>query len=247
MTKKERLIISLVFLLLLSSLSSGIQSADGLQIIGPENIYFKRGMTARFYFIVYNSSNNAVTNATTECSIAFYNETGDREGGGSCLYNTTLDEFYYNTPLTLTATSGTVPYIVSCNDSIEAGYSSGTFEVAESKFDTSLGGAPLAVIILLPMLLVIVLLGGSISLSEEHDILRIGLFLFSFIPFFISLHFATLVLVNAYGFESLQDIIGSITYWIILFVTVVIIYFIIYFIIKAFRSVAEQREEKLNY
>ena len=105
----------------------------------------------------------------------------------------------------------------------------------------------IAIIILIPLILGAFLLVGSATMSEEHSILKIFMFLLSFILFFTSLHFGMLGIVKFYNFPELQNAIGSTTYWVGIIFGVIVAYFIIYAIYKMITGVARQKQQELEY
>mgnify|MGYP003132969590 CR=1 FL=1 len=111
-----------------------------------------------------------------------------------------------------------------------------------------IGGTPIAAIILVPMLLAFILLGGSATLKgEEHAALKISLFLLSIIPFSTSLHLGITTLGRYYEFEALQNYSASLTYWFGLVFGVIVSYFLIYLFYKIVHAWGQNKKEKLEY
>ena len=105
----------------------------------------------------------------------------------------------------------------------------------------------LGVLILAPLILGAFLLIGAATLGEEHNVLRIFLFLLSPITFFVSLHFAAVGLAQFYNVPELLELIGSTTYWAGMVFFAIVTYFIIYWFYKITHMMAEKKEERLNY
>jgi uncharacterized membrane protein (DUF441 family) len=138
----------------------------------------------------------------------------------------------------LNVTQGEGDYIVRlCDDS--------TREIKVT--DTTGDKTMIAVLILVPLILGLFLLIGSATMGEEHGILRIFMFLLTFILFFTSLHFGMLGVVKFYNFPELQEAIGSTTYWVGIVFGVIVAYFCIYAIIKMIETIAKRKRQKLEY
>jgi hypothetical protein len=104
-----------------------------------------------------------------------------------------------------------------------------------------------AAIILIPLIFSFILLFGAGSMSDEHTVLKISLFLLSIIPFFVSAHFSVLSLIEYYDFPELQTVIGSTVYWIGMVLFVIFIYFLIYILYIAIHQAAQNKKAKLEY
>lgn len=105
----------------------------------------------------------------------------------------------------------------------------------------------IAIIILIPILLGLLMMIGAASLGEDHNILKIGLFLFSIIPFFSSLHFGMISVIHFYEFTAMENLIGTTTYWIGMFFFILVSYFSIYVIYSIFQNIREKKRERMNY
>jgi len=106
---------------------------------------------------------------------------------------------------------------------------------------------PLAVIILLPMILGAFFIVGSATLNEEHNVLKIFLFLLSILTFFISMGLGLITVAQYFVFDQMQESIGDIIYYLGMVFVVIITYFIIYLIYTMIKRTAEQKEEELKY
>ncbi len=105
----------------------------------------------------------------------------------------------------------------------------------------------IAAIIILPMLLAFLLLIGAATMSEEHNVLRIILFLFSFPLFWASMNFGLKSVVEFYDFPILQGAIGTTVYWIAILFMVLILYLVAYLIIKASHAIMQKKNERIEY
>ena len=105
----------------------------------------------------------------------------------------------------------------------------------------------LGLLVLMPFLLGLALLYGSINLHEDHGILKLFTFLLVPITFFSSMHFALITIIKYYDFPELQNLIGSTVYWIGIIFGVIIAYWFIWILIKAINVAAEKKQERWNY
>jgi phosphotransferase system glucose/maltose/N-acetylglucosamine-specific IIC component len=67
------------------------------------------------------------------------------------------------------------------------------------------------------------------------------------IPFYVSLHFSMIGVVQFYNLPELQNSIANVNYWFVLMFVVMVTYFIIYAIIKAVHTAAQKKEERFEY
>lgn len=104
-----------------------------------------------------------------------------------------------------------------------------------------------AAIVMIPAFLGLILLLGSFFLGDEHNVLRIFMFMLSPIMFIVSLNYGVVALVKFFDFPELQDAIGNTVYWFMLVLGVIVTYFLFYLFIKMVHYMAEKKEEKLNY
>ena len=113
--------------------------------------------------------------------------------------------------------------------------------------DKEQGNMVLAIIILLPILLGLFFLIGAGTMGEDHNVLRMFLFMLSVILFFVSLHMGLLTVIKYYDFPELQDLMGTTTYWVGIVFGVIVTYFIIYLVYKMFTAAANDKAERLEY
>jgi hypothetical protein len=106
----------------------------------------------------------------------------------------------------------------------------------------------IGVIILIPLIFAMLLLFGAMKMEDEdHVAFKIGMYLFSVIPFYISLWFGSIALNKFYGFAELQNAIATTTWIMAIIYTMVIAYFSIYAIMKGIHMSAQKKNERLNY
>lgn len=113
--------------------------------------------------------------------------------------------------------------------------------------DRESGNMVLAAIILIPLLMGFIVMFAAFSLGEDHNALRIFLFLLTSVMFITSLNYGMLAIVKYYNFPELQNAIGSTTYWFGWVFAVLILYFMIYFIYKITLAVNENKKSKMEY
>jgi hypothetical protein len=107
--------------------------------------------------------------------------------------------------------------------------------------------SPIAVIIALPMVLGIFFIVGAATLSDDHNVLKIFLFLLSIITFFVSMGLGLTTVIKYFDFEEMQDMISSTIYWFGVLFGVIITYFIIYLFYKMIHSIHQKEKEELEY
>jgi hypothetical protein len=129
----------------------------------------------------------------------------------------------------ITTNVGVYQYTIWCSNANEAGFLSDYFEIAnENPINWEIGGGPLAVIILLPMLLAFLIVLGANLLGEDHSILKIFLYMFSLVLFFVSLLIAMQTTIRYYQFDYLIETFGWGIWVIGIFMFILIIYLLIY-------------------
>ena len=89
-------------------------------------------------------------------------------------------------------------------------------------------------LILIPMLLALVLIIGGFVLDDEHNPLRIFLFLLSIILFFVSLNIGVVGINTVYSIPILEDLLGSTVYWVGVVLFAILSYFAIWMLYKVF-------------
>lgn len=103
-------------------------------------------------------------------------------------------------------------------------------------------------VIILPFLFGILLIIGSVGLSQEHTALKIFMFVLSFITIFSSMHFASIIIAFRYPvLTELQDALGTTVFWAGRLLFILIAYFVIYVFVKMVHYSAQKKKEKLEY
>ena len=137
-------------------------------------------------------------------------------------------------------------YLLYCNNTNEAGFITNAFEITKEGKQSQYSDFVLATIILIPFALAVLLLLGSMGLSEQHTAIKIGMYMLMIPSFWFSLYLAGVTITEYMGFSAMQEAIGlaiSITGWIFFFM---ISYFAIYLIYIIFKAKAENKEDKLE-
>lgn len=196
---------------------------------------------------VFDDTGSLLTGVGTSCTATIYNAIG-----APLSFSLVSSGDYYtgSVPSSVVNTTGTYPYEVSCAGIGVGGVNAGKFEVTATGLPWANGEdlTPVAVIVLLPFLLALITIVGSVTLDhEEHPALKIGLFLFSYLPFYVSLWWGAEAVGRWYNFPALTEAIGSGTFFGIIFFILLVFYVVLYFIIKAFQAVAEKNAKRLTY
>lgn len=252
MKQKQVIWIGMLILLALGVLAANphtVQtSSGGLTIEYPKELYFAayKG-DIDFYFHVFNSTNQVMTAPTTNCTVHIYNTTNSHMMASLASMDANGIDYEVVLSDNITLFPGVYPYVIQCSNVKEAGFVSDFFEIAHSSPMDTTAGMPMAMIILLPLLFGILLLIGSFMFGEEHAVLKIGLFMLSYLTIFISLWFSIQVVVRYYGFTDLQDAIGLTTMIAGVMFFVIVSYFMIYAFIKGTEAAAQQKRKELEY
>ena len=199
-----------------------------------------------FNFHVFSTIGYNVVAPNINCSVLIYNTT-DQLVLSELATMTGID---YSVTLTdnITTKEGEYPYIIICSNSTDAGFISDYFEIANgSPAETNIGGSPLTVIILIPLLFGILLIGASFIFGEDHAILKIFLFLLAYVMIFASFLFGINVLAQYYHFVTLINTITTIIYVLGSMFFVILVYILIHAFITASRIAAQEREQRKEY
>jgi hypothetical protein len=88
---------------------------------------------------------------------------------------------------------------------------------------------------------------GSLTMGEDHVVLKIFLFLLSLCSYFISAYFSMISLIKFYVFPELNDalVLSVVLIGFILFV--ILCYFLLYIFSKATHAAAMNKKEKMEY
>jgi hypothetical protein len=104
----------------------------------------------------------------------------------------------------------------------------------------------ISAIILLPIALGFLLIFGASQLSDEHNVLKIILFLFSPWTFVMSLHMGMVALIRYMGFSELQEVMGTNTYIIGIVMFAIFSYFMIYIFYTATQQAAQKKRDMME-
>ena len=253
---KLKPILFLIFVILLSSLVVGINphnaaqtSTIGIQIESPKSpFYLRNNGNESLYIHVWNSTNQIMTAPVTNCTIHIYNSTGDHIVDKLMVMDGNGIDYEYIMGYNITSFSGYYPYIIHCKNNYEAGFLSDYIVVAESfSVDNSMGGFPLAALILIPLIFAAILIGSAFLFGEDNAILKIFLFLLAYIMVFVSLWFAVLVISNFYIFPDIITNISTIIFILGVLFGFIIVYILIRTIIIMFRVAADDKKARLEY
>jgi hypothetical protein len=149
---------------------------NGLQIIYPNNPYFKERVEFNLNFQAYNSTNNILYGDNVTCIISIYGKTNNILIEEELLLDTNdINRYITIHPDNITG-SYEYPYIVYCNSTDEGGFIANTFTVTNYNKNENL----LPVIISLGIVLLI-LLYFSFNIDKEHSLLKLICYIFTFI------------------------------------------------------------------
>jgi hypothetical protein len=103
-------------------------------------------------------------------------------------------------------------------------------------------------VIILPALFGIFLIVGAVSLGTDHNIIRIFMYLLSFMTIFVSMNYASIIIGYRYPeFAAIQDALGQTVFWAGRIIFVFIFYFVIYLLVKMMHAVRQKNKERLQY
>ena len=255
MDNKQRIGLCIFFILISSLVVLSVQTQINIQeptaaitIVYPKSICFPQATNVVMSFDVLNSNYSRLTNTSVDCRYWAVNSVGAGVANGNLFYNGTVDYWNFVLSKTNTANIGDYFFYVHCNSTAkEKGYISSSYEVSANGNCKEVTGQPLAVIILIPLLIGIFFLIISITLGDDHTGFKLVLLLGSFMPFFSAFHMATVVVVEYYHFEALQNVIGTTVYWFGLILAVIFFYFLIYIFYTAINMAAEDKKARLKY
>ena len=211
---------------------------------------YPAGQNVTLYFRVYNQTCQPVSFPVSSCSFRMYGVGGD--GVTSSMVLEAPYDYVVSVNGSYVASVGVYPYVFQCDNTT---LNVGGF-VADSIMFTPSGLAwastedltPLAALILLPIILAVLAMVGAATLDgENHPALKIGLFLFSYIPFYLSLWWGSEVVTRFYNFPRLTDALANGSFYLTLFFILLVSYVCIYFIYSAYREIAEEKKRRLAY
>jgi hypothetical protein len=226
------------------------QVFDGLRVSVVQNSRVAQDSPAVLRVQVFNESGARLIGSNVSCSYSAYNGTGGAVASGSMAASGTD----YSATIGAGNTSGVgrYPFIVNCVGAGVGAYVNSYFVVSPEGVyneDYTDNLSIVAVVILLPFLLAFIMLFGAATLDpEEHPALKIGLFLGSIIPFYLSVWFGLEALGHFYAATGVADALANGTSWMVISLGLVLIfYFVVFFIYKSMHMMAQQKEERLRY
>lgn len=197
----------------------------------------------QFFFHAFNSTGYRLSAPTTNCSVHIYNQSGVHviEDKASMIG----DDYVVVMGNNITLKPAIYAYIIYCTNIYQAGYISDSFELAfDNPQNTSIGGYPLAVIMLLPIILAFILLFGAKLLPDDHAILKAAVLVFSLILFLVSFAYSIQVTGRYYNFPSLMTDFGWGMYLIGGFLFVIFTYIVVYIGYQIYLLIAETIEQR---
>lgn len=215
-------------------------NTEGLQIEYSKTFDHQYNQPLNLNFHTFNTTDGYPINNGISCDLHLYNSSGDH----IFVDTQTQTDVIYDFEFIVTADNFTnieqMSYIVNCNDSKVGGFVSAPLNVnATGQNQDSLYF--LIIIFIIPILIGVFSLIGSHILGEEHDAMKLGLFLFSLTCFFASLWASHIIVATMFPlFTELIDFIAYLT-WIYGLVLAVILY---YFLIWMFKIMVQQAVEK---
>lgn len=232
-----------------SAIKPSIQSSEAgtIQVTYPKLEYFKIDSSENLHFHIFNSTGHILKNDTTSCEIHIYNKSDEHIAQALLKMSSNNKDFEYVWNIS-GLTKGTYPYTVFCNNSVQAGFLSDSFELNYDGEDPKEPSVPIAIIILLPMILAFLLIHGASTMGDEHVVMKIATYLLSPVFFMVSFHMSMLSIIRFYNWQAMEELIGSSTYWIGIGVMgLLITYFLIYLFTKITHQAAQEKEERLRY
>lgn len=242
-----------IFILVFLIMVAGAMAKDAPQIGGllaietPKLTYYLSGdYDFKAYTHVFNSTGYLMDNSSVVCDIEVFNISASKIYAADALYDG--HDFYWIIPAAATNTPGEYAFMVHCSNGGEAGYISYTFEFRrENPITRDIGGSPLAIIILLPLIFGIMLMVGSFQLDDDHKIIKIIMFLFAYIMVFMSFWFAMQTITNYYEFSGMQGSISTMAWITGIALFVILSYFLIYAFVMGIHIAAQKKKERLGY
>lgn len=201
---------------------------DGIFIEYPKVFDHQYNTPLILNFHTYNSSDGYPMNLGVSCDLRLYNSSGDHVFIDSKSQTEDVYDFEFDITTDNFTNIEDMSYIVNCNDSVKGGFVSVPLNVnATGQNQDSMYF--LIIIFLIPILIGVFSLIGSHILGEEHDAMKLGLFLFSLTCFFASLWLSHIIVATMYPtFTELIDFIAYLTWIYGLILTVIIYYFLMW-------------------
>lgn len=222
--------------------------ASEWQVVYPKQHAYLFGENITQTFHVYTQNGTKVNGSTAKCIYHLYGDNGRH------IFQKNISisgvEYEVNISSSILNKTGTYEFLAMCEDTSIGGFASGGFEVTATglPWAESEDLTPVAVIVLLPFLLALITIVGSVTLDpEEHPALKIGLFLFSYLPFYVSLWWGAEAIGRWYDFPGMTNAIANGTFFGIIFFILLVFYVVAYFIWKAIEAAAEKNAKRLTY
>lgn len=219
-----------------------------LSILYPKNEFFIRGSNLTLHFHVHNASGSVLSNSTTDCLIHVY----DYKNSHIVQQKMIFDGFDFEAKLYQNASnrSGLYPIEVYCNNSAGYyGFLSSFYEITIDGYakDDAAGIPLIVVLVLVPLIFGFFLLYSAFNLSDEHDILKIGLYLVSFFTFVSSFNFGMVGVVKFFDMPELQGVITTTNFVMIILFIIILFYFIIFGIKTMLANLVDKKKKRLEY
>jgi hypothetical protein len=224
------------------------ETLTGYSMAYPKLLSYKAGEDFELHFHIFNQTGAQMNFSNSSCYFHLYNSTDHIEKYG--LSFEAPNDYVAFVNGTYTKTPGEYPFVAYCGNGGYGAFVSGMVQTTATGLPWAENEdlTPVAVIILLPFLLGVIILISAITLDpEDHAALKIGLFLFSYLPFYMSLWWGAEAAGRWYNFPSLSTAIGDGTFYGIIFFILLVFYVVAYFIWKAFEMMAQNKKERLKY
>ena len=206
-------------------------NTEGLQIEYSKTFDHQYNQPLILNFHVFNTSDGYPINTGIGCDLHLYNSSGEHIFVDTQIQTDVVYDFEFLITEDNFTNIEPMSYIVNCNNSYVGGFVSSPLNVnVTGQNQDSLYF--LLIIFLIPILIGVFSLIGSHILGEEHDAMKLGLFLFSLTCFFASLWSSHIIVATMFPlFTELLDFIAWLT-WIYGLILAVIIYYFLMYIFK---------------
>lgn len=234
-----------LFLLLVVCASAESQTnSDGLSVAYPKASAYPTGVPVTLEFSVFNSSGAQQSNASTSCNFTLYNPNGSVNVSGALPFVAPV----WRTTLAGIAEPGERAYTVACLQAGVGGFVSSKLRFTIDGQDEA--GAdlwPVAALVLVPLLFgFLCVAGASLFTSEDHDILKIFLFLLAIVSPLASLLFATEAVIKFYDWTAATDTITFYVYVLGGVFIAVFFYWLMYAFYVMVTTIAEKKAKRLE-
>jgi len=232
MVRKQLLILATVFLF-------SIVSVSALNIVTTSNDLLKEGVID-FNVRAYNSSGMPVNDSVVTCQQTVYNSSGD-------IFDNSVMAFVGKSfTKTLNLSVGDYSIITECVSGVEGAHVERKVSVSPLGKESLLDGAPLAAIILIPIIFGFLLLFGANLITETHPFMSIFMFFISLLSVVASSLLGTQVAMEYYS-DALSGLLSKVVFYIAMTFVIIFIYFMIYFIYYSLMMAKQTKKERLQY